>query len=117
MEEYKHLFDQYMAYFTKHNGSERGPCGKDDDVFIIIYGTGGFDTLIKSDIQWGDGDVEDNADQPNPFMDYMQLKIIAYCNITKFLIEDSMELKEQFTKENVRKTCKNLYPFHHWDED
>ena len=120
MEEYKHLFDEYFAYFTKHNGSKQGPRGQDDDVFIAIYGTGGFGVLIKSDLDdlgWEDGDVEDFADQPNPFMDYMQIKTIAYCNITKFLIEDSMELKEEFTKENIRKTREKLYPFHYSNED
>ena len=117
MDEYKHLFREYLAYFTKHDGREKGPPGKDDDVFIIMYGTGSFDTLVKSDIQWGDGDVEDWADQPNPFMDYMQLKILAYCNITKFLIEDTFDLKEEFTKENARETCKKLYPSYPWSKD
>jgi hypothetical protein len=113
MDEYKHLFREYLAYFTKHDG-KKGPRGKDDDVFIIMYGTGEFDVLCKEDTQWEDGDVEDFSNQPNPFMDYMQLKIIAYCNITKFLKEDSYELKEEYTKENARKTCESLYPTFPW---
>jgi hypothetical protein len=117
MDEYKHLFDEHMAYFTRHNG-KKGPRGTDDDVFIIIYGTGNFGVLTKSDmdlLKWEDGDVEDFAGQANPFMDYMQIKILAYCNITKFLIEDSMELKEEFTKENIVKTREELHRFHRYD--
>jgi hypothetical protein len=95
MDEYKHLFQHYLAYYTRYDGT-RIPLGKDNDIFLLIYGTGEFECLPKSEVPWSDGKVEDYAYEPNPFMDYMQLKILAYCNITKFLKEDSYELKEEF---------------------